>query len=189
MAGYLTALNNYRTQCGIPALSQNTVLDSVAASIGNDSGTPPYQLAAAAGYAVPTTVGGIASNYWSNSVNDAWVGQLELQTAMMDYQALLNMMRPYTDIGMVPTLGKAGSIHQRGALVMFGNPVSRNTTAPVTFPCANTTDIAPYDRAVGGGWATRVELPQRFRVMALWVPTVIRARRLQSFPTPAIPWC
>jgi hypothetical protein len=26
---------------------------------------------------------------------------------------------------------------------MFGNPVSRNIAGPVTFPCANTTDVAP----------------------------------------------
>jgi hypothetical protein len=142
MAGYLAALNNYRTQCGIPALAQNTLLDSAAQTVGVSQ--TQVALATAAGYAVPNTAGGIYSDYWTNSTNDLLVGLYELQTAMMMPGALLNMMRPYTEIGMISDLGKAGSIHQRGAGVMFGNPVSRNTIAPLTFPCANTTDVAPY---------------------------------------------
>ena len=33
---------------------------------------------------------------------------------------------------------------------MLGNPVVRNTTLPLTFPCANTMDIAPYASSIGG---------------------------------------
>lgn len=150
MGGYLALLNTFRTQCGIPALSQNTVLEAAAQTLGTGGNTTSVELATAFGYAVPNTVGGIRGNYWSNSTNNTLVGQLELQMAMMDYNASLTMMRPYTDIGMVLTLGKAGSINQRGASVMLGNPVSRNTSAPVTFPCANTTDIAPYTSGNGG---------------------------------------
>lgn len=151
MAGYLAQLNTYRTQCGIPALSQNTVLEAAAQTLGTGGNTTSVELATAFAYVAPSTVGGIRGNYWSNSTNNTLVGQLELQTAMMDYNASLTMMRPYTDVGMVLTLGKAGSINQRGASVLFGNPVSRNTSAPVTFPCANTTDIAPYTTGNGGG--------------------------------------
>lgn len=151
MAGYLAQLNTFRTQCGIPALTQNTVLDAAAQTLGTGGNTTSVELATAFAYTAPSTVGGIRSNYWSNSTNKTLVGQLELQTAMMDYNASLTMMRPYTDIGMVLTLGKAGSINQRGASVMLGNPVPRNTSAPVTFPCANTTDIAPYTTGNGGG--------------------------------------
>lgn len=150
MAGYLALLNTFRTQCGFPALSQNTVLEAAAQALGTGGNTTSVELATAFAYSVPNTVGGIRGTYWSNSTNNTLVGQLELQTAMMDYNASLTMMRPYTDIGMVPTLGKAGSINQRGASVMFGNPVSRNTNAPLTFPCANTTEIAPYTSGNGG---------------------------------------
>lgn len=149
MAGYLAALNNYRTQCGIPAMAQNTLLDSAAQTVGTGVGSQ-LALAAAAGYAVPNTTGGIRSDYWSNSTNVALVGQYELQTALMDPGALISLMRQYTEIGMVGTLTKAGSTNQRGARVMFGNPVSRNITTPVTFPCANTTDVAPYWPGSGG---------------------------------------
>jgi hypothetical protein len=150
MAGYLAALNNYRTQCGIPALAQNTKLDSVAYSIGTGTASQ-YALAAAASYSVPDTAGGISSDYHTNSTNDGLVGVYELQTAMMSPGALLNLMRPYTEIGMALDLGKAGSVHQRGARVMFGNPVSRNIVGPITFPCANTTDVSPYQNIYVGG--------------------------------------
>lgn len=151
IGSYLAALNNYRTQCGIPALVQNTVLDAASQTLGGAGATTAIELATAKGYAVPTTAGGVAGDYWSNSANKALVGQYELQTVMMNYGAMLNLMRPYTDVGMTLTLGKAGSVNQRGANVMFGNPVSRNLPSLVTFPCANTTDIAPYTLGVGGG--------------------------------------
>lgn len=148
MAGYLSALNNYRTQCGIPALAQNTLLDAAAQAVG--TGTTQFALAAAAGYAAPSTAGGIRSDYYSNSTNVGLVGFYELQTAMMNPGAMLNLMRPYTEIGMFSDLSKAGAVNQRGARVMFGNPVSRNNVSPITFPCANTTDVAPYTTVIGG---------------------------------------
>lgn len=152
VAGYLAALNNYRTQCGIPALSQNTVLDGAAQTLGTVGQTYAINLATSAGYAVPGTAGGVAGTYWSNSANKTLVGQYELQTAMMSYGAMLNLMRPYTDVGMFTTLDKAGSVNQRGARVMLGNPVSRNIPSPLTFPCANTSDIAPYWSGSGGSF-------------------------------------
>lgn len=72
MAGYLAALNNYRTQCGIPALAQNTFLDSAARTVGVS--LTQVALATAAGYAVPNTAGGIRSDYFTNSTNDVLVG-------------------------------------------------------------------------------------------------------------------
>lgn len=150
MAGYLTALNNYRTQCGIPALSQNTALDVAAGNI-TQAQWPVTQvtLATNAGYAVPNTVGGVSSQYFSNSVNTTTVGQLELQIALMNYTGMLNLLRPYTEVGLVPTVYQAGSINQRVAQVLLGNPVQRNTGV-VTFPCANTTDVAPYTTTLEG---------------------------------------
>lgn len=147
MAGYFSALNNYRTQCGIEALSENTLLDGIATSVG--AATTPSSLASTAGYPGWSTVGAVSSDYLSNSSNAALVGQYQLQLALMDPAAMLTLMRPYTQIGMVATLG-SGAVNQRGAKVVLGTPVSRNMPGVVTFPCANTTDIAPFDPANTG---------------------------------------
>lgn len=147
MAGYFNALNNYRTQCGIEALAQNTLLDGVAPSVG--AATTPSTLASTAGYPGWSTVSAVSSDYLSNSSNAALVGQYELQIALMDPAAMLTLMRPYTQIGMVSSLGN-GAVNQRGAKVVLGTTVSRNMPGVVTFPCANTTDIAPFDPANTG---------------------------------------
>lgn len=147
MAGYFNALNNYRTQCGIEALAQNTLLDGVAPSVG--TATTPSALASNAGYPGSSTVSAVSSDYLSNSSNAALVGQYELQIALMDPASMLTLMRPYTQIGMASSLGN-GAVNQRGAKVVLGTPVSRNMPGVVTFPCANTTDIAPFDPANTG---------------------------------------
>ena len=144
MAGYFNALNNYRTQCGIEALAENTLLDGVASSVGGAS--TPQTLATSAGYPSPSSTSGVSSQYLSTSSNAELVGQYELQMALMDPSAMLTLMRSYTQIGLASTVGTGGSANQRGAKVMLGSPVvSRNVPTVVTFPCANTTDIAPYD--------------------------------------------
>ncbi|QTN27489.1 hypothetical protein HZ993_19795 [Rhodoferax sp. AJA081-3] len=147
MAGYFNALNRYRTQCGIEALAENTVLDGIAPSVG--TATTPSTLASGAGYPSWSTVGAVSSTYLSNSSNAALVGEYELQIALMDPAAMLTLMRPYTQIGMASSLGN-GAVNQRGAKVVLGTPVSRNMPGVVTFPCANTTDIAPFDPANTG---------------------------------------
>lgn len=142
MAAYLSTLNNYRTQCGVPALAQNTLLDAAAVNVGTTVGLgAQVSQATAAGYAVPSTVGAVRSDYWSNSTNTTAVGQYQAKMAIMDPYALLTLMRPYTEIGMYYRLQQAGATNQRGARVALGNPISRNTPSPVTFPCANSTDI------------------------------------------------
>ncbi len=147
MAGYFNALNTYRTQCGIEALAENTLLDGIAQSVG--ASTTPSTLASTAGYPSSSTVSAVSSEYLSNSGNAALVGQYELQVALMDPAAMLTLMRPYTQIGMVSSLGN-GAVNQRGAKVVMGTPGSRNMPGVVTFPCANTTDIAPFDPANTG---------------------------------------
>lgn len=153
IGSYLATLNNYRTQCGIPALVQNTVLDSVAHSVGVGLGVNdgiPSILATSAGYAVPGTAGGLRGDYRTASANTNLVGLYQLQTAMMDPGALLNMLRPYTDIGMMYELQLVGG-YSRVEYLMFGNPVTRNLPAPVTFPCSNTTNVPPYGTTFVGG--------------------------------------
>ncbi len=155
--GYFTALNNYRTQCGLPALSQNAALDvgSVVTATGPIAiGTQrslalgdQFASARAAGYAAPTTVGALIGAYVSNSTDQVTVGKLIAQGEMADPYGLLTLMRPYTEIGLTYTTGLAGGTHQRFMQSMLGNPLSRGLVSPVTFPCANTTDIAPGSAA------------------------------------------
>lgn len=153
IAVYLSTLNNYRTQCGIPTLAQNTVLDSVAFSVGIQEGSNlnhPNTLSASVGYAVPHTAGGVRSTYRSGSANKDAVGLAMLNTTIMDPSAMLNLFRPYTDIGMAYDLQTTGGI-SRGARTMYGNPAARNLPSPVTFPCANTTNVPPYGTTFVGG--------------------------------------
>lgn len=140
IGSYLSTLNNYRTQCGIPALTQNTRLDSAASSIGSSPG--PFAWAASAGYSVTGGAGGLYNGIRTDSANNGLIGRTLFQTSAMEPGALLNMMRPYTDVGFVYNLQLAGGRYP-GTKIIFGNPVARNTP-PVTFPCANTTDAPPY---------------------------------------------
>ena len=140
VGSYLSTLNNYRTQCGIPALTQNTRLDSAASSIGSPPG--PFAWAASAGYSVTGGAGGLYNGVRTDSANNGLIGRTLFQISVMEPVALLNMMRPYTDVGFVYNLQLAGG-RRPGTRIIFGNPVARNTP-PVTFPCANTTDAPPY---------------------------------------------
>lgn len=147
-AGYLAALNNYRTECGLPALAQNTRLDTAAYNkLMNQIPAP----AAAAGvsYEASASVGGIWSDYRTGSTNFPLVGLYQLQTAMMTPGALLNMMRPYTEIGMYSQFTRTGG-DRRSETLILGNPIVRNTVSPITFPCANTTTVPPYGTTLSG---------------------------------------
>lgn len=141
IGSYLSTLNNYRTQCGIPALTQNTRLDSVANSVGNNFGGTSA-LAASAGYPVTVGAGAVTNNLRTDSADGNLIGRTLLQITMMEPGSLLNAMRPYADIGMFYNLQLAGG-RRPGTQLIFGNPVARNAP-PVTFPCANTTDAPPY---------------------------------------------
>ena len=158
-SNYLSTLNNYRTQCGIPALTQNTRLDSVAMSLGLNVGGPSA-LAASAGYSAPGGAGEVVSNFRTDSADVNLIGRTLLQITLMEPGALLNMMRPYADIGMFENLQLAGG-RRPGAKVIFGNPVARNTP-PVTFPCANTTDVSPYQVYSNGTFAKTAPQDQAF---------------------------
>lgn len=150
VAGYLVTLNNYRTQCGLPALSQNAVLDSVAIKVGADGNTVQHN-AAAAGYSMSDTVGGVNGAYNSNSTSNALVGKYIAQIHMSDPFALLSLMRPYSEVGLSKRDGNAGFYTQRSVQIMLGNPLSRGLHEPVTFPCANTTDVAPSQSYINSG--------------------------------------
>lgn len=159
LSGYLSTLNNYRTQCGLPALAQNTILDAAAPNVGT-SGAVGAQVtqATGVGYALPGLSGAVGSDYWSNSTARTTVGQYQAQMAIMDPYSLLTLMRPYTEIGMAYKLQQAGAVNQRGARVILGNPVSRNVPSPVTFPCQNTTD-APTGMPLNTGSVLYVASP------------------------------
>ncbi len=141
-ASYFATLNSYRTQCGLPTLSQNAALDAAAPITSYVVGAQ-VTAAANAGYTIPNTVGDIFGNYFSNSVNQALVGKYLAQLHMTNAYALLSLMRPYSEVGLSYQVTKAGAVNQRGMHAMLGNPLNRGVKTPTTFPCANTTDVAP----------------------------------------------
>lgn len=161
-AGYVRTLNAARTACGIPALSQNTILDS-SANV-QWTGAPEFagggptlvlgdnvKMARLAGYMVPETIGNVNSNMvagfaLNETSTDATertnVGSWNAQVAMSDANGLLTVMRPYTEFGSyyVRQLGIIRTIR-----AAFGNPQERRTVpgTVVTYPCANTTGANP----------------------------------------------
>jgi hypothetical protein len=143
-ASYLSTLNYYRTQCGLPSLAQNTRLDSAIVGYrGRTSNMTIQDAANVSGYLVPSTVGYVGGNYLTSSTDAAVVGRSQALAAMMEPYGLLTLMRPYSEIGMLATTGSKNGLSDHSVYVMSGNPQSRAITTPLTFPCANTTDIAP----------------------------------------------
>ncbi len=161
-AGYVRALNAARTACGIPAVAQNTVLDSAAnvqwtGAPGFTGGGPTPALgdnvkaAQNAGYLMADSVGNVHSNMVAGfALNETSTDQTErtnvgswaAQVAMSDASSLLTVMRPYTEVGSyyVRQLGIIRTIK-----AVFGNPQERRTVqgTVVTYPCANTTAALP----------------------------------------------
>lgn len=146
-AGYLAAVNKARTECGLPALYQNAALDTASVNVGNTGYTAvgaTQNLARNAGYQQADTVGGVGATYGSNSTDKTAVGGYIAKVSMADPGGLLEIARPYSEIGMTSNLGKAGAVNQRGIGVVMGNTqriVPAGTV--VTLPCANSTDAAP----------------------------------------------
>lgn len=175
-AGYAQTLNAARTACGIPALSQNTVLDTASVVTGTGAvvfGNKQFvagdnvTTARTAGYALPDSVGNVHSAFVTQtSVNNPTdltertnTGKYVAQVAMTDPYALLTLMRPYTEIGTNYTF----SLYTvRDIKAAFGNAQATRTLSHqvVTYPCANTTDAVPaYTRYGSSGVSYVATLP------------------------------
>lgn len=145
---FLSTINQYRTECGLPALAQNTVLDKVAAGVGlgavgkGFAGT--QNLASSNGYAQPTNVGGLLVSYNTASVDSQAVGSAFAKVVLADPFAMLAVARPYSEIGLANYSVTAVNPVQAKMQIATGNQqriLPAGTVA--TIPCANTTAAVP----------------------------------------------
>lgn len=167
LASYLDTLNNYRTQCGLPALAQNSRLEAATVQFGL-SGGRIQSAANTSGYALPDTVGFVESDVISNSADTVAVGRSQALLAMTEPYALLTLMRPYAEIGLISTSSTKNGLLYRSANAMFGSPQSRGLISPLTFPCANTTDISPAIASSSAGSVSRIGTPGTARSLFGW---------------------
>ena len=150
---FLQTLNTFRQECGLPVLSQNTVLDTAAVVLQNFGGpAPQIKVAADAGYTMASNAGAVAGNYNSNSTNNTAIGTFQTYLSLMAPDGLINLMRPYSEIGVYYYRTQAGFVNQRNFSVMLGNvqALPAAASSPVTFPCAATTTIPPGNPAATG---------------------------------------
>lgn len=145
---FLNTVNQYRTECGLPALAQNSTLDKVASGVGLGAagkglgGT--QSLASTNGYAQPTTVGGLLISYNTTSVETQAVGSTFAKVVLADPYALLALARPYSEVGLANYSVTAVSPVQAKMQVATGNQQRIVPTGSVaTLPCANTTAAVP----------------------------------------------
>ncbi len=163
-----TTLNQYRTQCGFPALQENTVLDQSAAAHAKYMGlnntitdfevstNPGYtgvtqaDRAAAAGF--PVTQNGTGGNAGhtatAGTMTDAQYGQDMLNALLAGVYHSAGLMYPVNTIGIgtYTTQSTTSGITystQWGSFVLL-NPQSQPLSqTPITFPCNGVTGV-PY---------------------------------------------
>lgn len=147
VGAFYATINQLRTECGLPALMQNTTLGTASASVGigaNKGIAGAQNLASNASYSQATTVGALLGTYTTNSTDRASVGKYIAQVAMTDPYAMLALARPYSEIGLTHYVVEVAGVQQRKIQAMTGNSqviVPAGTVA--TLPCANTISIAP----------------------------------------------
>lgn len=149
-------INQYRTQCGFPALKQNTILDQasrnhVAYEIANNTvtddevagktgftGVTGADRAKALGWPADVYVGA-ADGGLSNTTDPVAIGQQEVLGYMsVPYHSLVVPINS-TDIGIAfssDSNGSTDSLHLGGTLATIAG-------APLTLPCQGSTGI-PY---------------------------------------------
>lgn len=145
---FLNTINQYRSECGLPTLAQNTVLDKVAAGVGlgavGKSLGGTQNLASNNAYAMPTTVGGLLISYNTTSGDTQAVGSTFAKVVLADPYAMLAVARPYSEVGLANYSVSSVSPVQAKMQVATGNQqriVPAGTVA--TMPCANTTTAVP----------------------------------------------
>lgn len=176
-----TLLNQYRTQCGFPALQQNTVLDQAAqrhASYMSLNGViadnevsgktgftgVSYQdRAVAAGF--PTSyVGGVSGGYYTNAtLSETQYGQQHVVDWLSGVYHIAIGVWPVTLVGIgVSETPFNGYPDVRASLSVSGLQTTSGN-GPRTFPCQGTTGVAyqangemPPPPNTSGPWGTPV---------------------------------
>ncbi|CAJ0781362.1 CAP domain-containing protein [Ralstonia chuxiongensis] len=174
-------LNQYRTQCGFPALQENTVLDQAAQAhatymstngVVADSetkGNPgftgvSYQDRAVAAGFPNQYVGGVSGGYYSNaSLTDAQYGQQHVIGWLSGVYHIAAGVWPSSIVGIGVSKTLFNGYPDVRASMSFDAPKTMSGNMPLTFPCQGTTGVAyssngetPTPPNTTGAWGTPV---------------------------------
>jgi hypothetical protein len=175
------SLNQYRQQCGFPALVENTVLDQAAQAhaqyLGLNSTVTDTEVSANPGFTgvtyadrathfgYPSTyVGGVSEGFYTNAtLTDADYGSRLLAGWLSGIYHIGVAVWPVTSVGVgYNTLTYNGFPEVQGTL-SIANLQATLTNTPLTFPCQGTTGVAyssagetPAPPNTNGAWGTPI---------------------------------
>nr|WP_311530329.1 CAP domain-containing protein [uncultured Ralstonia sp.] len=174
-------LNQYRTQCGFPALQENTVLDQAAQAhaaymstngVVADSetkGNPgftgvSYQDRAVAAGFPNQYVGGVSGGYYTNAtLTDAQYGQQHVIGWLSGVYHIAAGVWPSSIVGIGVSKTMFNGFPDVRASMSFDAPKTMTGNMPLTFPCQGTTGVAyssngetPTPPNTTGSWGTPV---------------------------------
>ncbi|KVF40309.1 CAP domain-containing protein [Burkholderia vietnamiensis] len=159
-------LNQYRTQCGFPALQENTVLDQAAqahakymglnnavsdveSSTGAGyTGSSYHDRAVAAGFPSQASGWGVSAGYSTNvSTTGTQFGQNLVYQWLSGVYHLGAMMYPTTTVGIgefetQTTTGGLSFTNAWGTMSLLNTQTQSMSNTPLTFPCQGVTGIA-----------------------------------------------
>jgi hypothetical protein len=175
-------INAYRQQCGFPALTENTQLDTASLNhakymaqngVTGDSETAgtagytgaTYQArAVAAGYPSTVSVGGVSNNFYTNAtLTSTQYAQNLLNGWISGVYHIGVVLGPTTVVGIGETETTFQGFPQSWAAVSVANLQSSISNGPVTFPCQDTTGVpykalgetpTPPNVGASGAWGT-----------------------------------
>lgn len=176
-----TTLNQYRTQCGFPALKENTVLDQAAQahaaymstnSVVADSETAgnsgftgvSYQDRAVKAGFPNQYVGGVSGGYYTNAtLTDAQYGQQHVIGWLSSVYHIAVGVWPSSIVGIGVSKTTFNGFPDVRASMSFDAPATMPGNMPLTFPCQGTTGVAysangetPAPPNTTGSWGTPV---------------------------------
>ena len=174
-------LNQYRTQCGFPALSENTVLDTAAQAhaaymstngVVADSETAgktgftgvTYQDRAVAAGFPNQYVGGVSGGYYTNAtLTDAQYGQQHIIGWLSGVYHIAAGVWPSSIVGIGVSKTLFNGFPDVRASMSFDAPKTMPGNMPLTFPCQGTTGVAyssngetPAPPNISGSWGIPV---------------------------------
>ena len=174
-------LNQYRTQCGFPALSENTVLDTAAQAhaaymstngVVADSETAgktgftgvTYQDRAVAAGFPNQYVGGVSGGYYTNAtLTDAQYGQQHIIGWLSGVYHIAAGVWPSSIVGIGVSKTLFNGFPDVRASMSFDAPKTMPGNMPLTFPCQGTTGVAyssngetPAPPNTSGSWGIPV---------------------------------
>ncbi|MGF6440546.1 CAP domain-containing protein [Paraburkholderia youngii] len=177
-----TRLNAARTQCGLPALVENTYLDKsvvahanyeMANSIASDTetaGTTGYTginyttRAQVAGFPTGVSVGGVSTGFYTTATltNDGYAEQYITGLESGVYHVGV-LMAPAVDVGIGSVSETFNNFPELWASLAFGGSKTAVSNGPATFPCQGSTDLpysgtaeTPTPPNTSGTWGTPI---------------------------------